>query len=160
MYRLAYGYRMEDGRIVLDSIAAGRVLRFFEEYTGGLSIDRAGRSAGIPLSTGGLKGILGNRTYLGDDLHPRIVDDGLFRKANAERERRKTLLNGRNRCKPEQVFPVCRSFRICNPRTVSASSPKERAEILYAMISKEVEYGRKSDEGFCDSRTHSETGQA
>ena len=76
-----YGYRIEDGKAIPDEVAAEKLKEFFNEYLACGSMLAAAKKAGIEKTHSMLGRILKNRTYLGSDFYPRLIDDDTFQKA-------------------------------------------------------------------------------
>lgn len=72
-----YGYRIENGRAVIDEKQAHQVRGLFESYILGLSLKDAAEKAGLKLFHGSAGRILRNRKYLGDDYYPAIIDKAM-----------------------------------------------------------------------------------
>lgn len=72
---------IEDGRALPDEVAAEKLKEFFDEYLACGSMLAAAKKAGIEKTHSMLGRILKNRTYLGSDFYPRLIDDDTFKKA-------------------------------------------------------------------------------
>jgi hypothetical protein len=68
------GYRIEEGKAVIDEEAAAKVRQLYKNYLGGLSLTNAAKEAGINVLHAGAKRIMQNTHYLGDDFYPAIID--------------------------------------------------------------------------------------
>ena len=73
MAQIPYGYRIERGRIAVDTEAAAEISRFVESYLSGLSVKESKKAAKIPLSESTLNQLLKNNTYLGTDDYPPLI---------------------------------------------------------------------------------------
>ena len=58
MAQIPYGYRIERGRIAVDTEAAAEISRFVESYLSGLSVKESKKAAKIPLSESTLNQLL------------------------------------------------------------------------------------------------------
>lgn len=76
-----YGYRIEDGRALPDEDTAEKLKEFFDEYLTCGSMLAAAKKVGIDKTHSMLGRMLENRTYLGTDFYPRLIDDDTFQKA-------------------------------------------------------------------------------
>ena len=78
MSHIPYGYRVENGRAVIDEDAAGRVRTLFDAYLSGDSMNTAAGKAGIKSFHAGIGRMLTNTCYLGDGFYPAIIDEETF----------------------------------------------------------------------------------
>lgn len=88
MAHIPYGYKIENGCAVIISEEADRIHLLYNAFLQGLSIDVAGKKAGIPLSRSAVGKILSNPVYLGDGYYPQVVEESLYRRVQLERSRR------------------------------------------------------------------------
>lgn len=132
MSHIPYGYRIEDGRAVFDEEKAEKVRTLFREYVELGSIQAANRIAGIDKVHPFLGAMLKNRTYLGTDYYPRLIDDETFEKAQIQRQER-TVKLGRVDMRPKAKKK--RSYRY-EARKVERkfSDPYEQAQFAYSQI--------------------------
>lgn len=84
------GYKIEKGKAVIDEIQADQIRRIYEGYISGLSYIEAAKAAGVMIRHTGVRNILMNKRYLGDDYYPAIIDQETFERAEAERISRQT----------------------------------------------------------------------
>lgn len=137
MEHIPYGYRIENGKAVVDETAAGRVRRLFENYLSGDSLKKAAENAGITGNHGTIKLMLRNRRYPGDDFYPSIISEEMFNAAAEELQSRAERLgrNGHVRKKRSVNVPVRFTF-------ISAADyfedPIRQAEYMYGLIKAEV----------------------
>lgn len=138
MSHIPYGYRVENGRAVIDEDAAGRVRTLFQAYLSGDSMNTAAGKAGIKSFHAGIGRMLTNARYLGDGFYPAVIDEETFAAAEAERARRVKKLNRIQKPKePEKaVFPT--SFRM-REGTEKFDDPFEQAKYAYSLIETEME---------------------
>ena len=132
-----YGYRIENGRAVIDENQAQQVRGLFEGYLSGLALTDAAGKAGLILFHGSAGRMLRNRKYLGDGYYPAIIDRTTFDKAEEERLKRAKAL-GRMY---EKVEPI----KTHNPRSFTIpkfqekyTNPFQQAEYAYSLIECEV----------------------
>ena len=137
MSHIPYGYRIENGKAVIDEKAAEQVRTLFDAYLSGDSMKTAAGKAGIKSFHAGIGRMLTNARYLGDGFYPAIIDADTFAAAEAERANRAEKL-GRIQ-KPEEpekaVFPT--SFRM-RGGTEQFDDPFQQAEYAYSLIKTEV----------------------
>ncbi len=140
MRHIPYGYRIENGRAVIDEVQAVMVREFFQNYLSGMALMPAAEKAGLKLYHGSAGRMLRNKKYLGDDYYPTIIDKETFDKAEEVRmSRAKALgrvweLEG----KKEPTFPT--SFSMPAVKKVS-DDPFEQAAYAYSLIESEVDMG-------------------
>ena len=137
MSHIPYGYRIENGKAVIDEKAAEQVRTLFNAYLSGDSMNTAAGKAGIKSFHAGIGRMLTNARYLGDGFYPAVIDADTFAAAEAERARRVKKLNRIQKPKePEKaVFPT--SFRM-REGTERFDDPFEQAEYAYSLIKTEV----------------------
>jgi hypothetical protein len=137
-----YGYRITNGKAIVDDAAADRVRALFQYYLSGLSLSDAGKESGVNRPHSSLGLMLSNVRYLGDGFYPPIVDGEVFDRAQAERVRRLEI-HGRagEPMKKERRVP---RFRFHAPEITQAyDDPFEQAEYAYNQITCEVvDHGR------------------
>lgn len=90
------GYKMVDGKIVVDEKKAELVKKVFNDYLNGISTDKIAEyliAKGIPnankkisWSYGSVRRILVNIKYLGDTIHPQIIDEKTFESVQKRRK--------------------------------------------------------------------------
>ena len=136
MSHTPYGYRIVNGKAVIDEQAAEQIKTLFQSYLTGNSLATAAKKANIKVFHAGIGRMLQNKRYLGDEYYPAIIDPDTFAAAEAERIRRAEKL-GRIRepkQEPEVVYPTV--FRICEG-TERFDDPFEQAEYAYSLIESE-----------------------
>ena len=137
---IPYGYRIENGRTVIDEEQAATVRDFFQNYISGMALMPAAEKVGLNLYHGSAGRMLRNKKYLGDDYYPAIIDKETFDKAEEIRmSRAKALgrvweLEG----KKDILFPT--NFTIPAVKKVS-DDPFEQAAYAYSLIESEVDMG-------------------
>jgi len=137
MSHTPFGYRIENGKAIIDKEAAEQIKVLFQSYLSGDSLVTAAKKAGIKGFHSGIGRILRNTRYLGDEFYPAIIDKDTFNTAEAERIIRSERL-GRNR-KPKQekeaVYPI--TFRMKEGKE-EFDDPFAQAEYAYSLIETEV----------------------
>jgi len=132
-----YGYRIINGKAVIDELAAERIKALFQAYLSGDSLTAAAQKAGILTSHAVIGKMLRNTHYLGDDYYPAIIDPDIFESAETERSRRAEKL-GRvyePEEKNEVVYPTTFHIREGSERF---DDPFQQAEYDYSLIESEV----------------------
>ena len=132
-----YGYRIEDGKAVVDDIAAEKVRELFSGYLAGLSLKGAAKKAGLDCYHATAGKMLQNKRYLGDEFYPPIIDEETFEKARAEKQRRAEMLGRIRELKdaPEADYAV--KFK-AKPQVQKYDNPFKQAEYAYSLIESEV----------------------
>lgn len=133
MRHIPFGYRIENGKALIDEEAAEQIKVLFQVYLSGDSLETAAKKAGIKSFHSGISRLLRNKRYLGDGYYPAIIDSDTFQAAEAERFMRAERL-GRSR-KPERekevVYPT--DFRI-QKGIEEFDDPFAQAEYAYSLI--------------------------
>ena len=92
-----YGYRIENGKAVIDEEKAAQVRMIFTEYLSGTALCPAARKAGLSMTHSSVKHLLTNSRYLGNDFYPAIIDEDTFLKAVEQLKARAQMLGRDNR---------------------------------------------------------------
>lgn len=100
---ILYGYKFENGRIVILDAEAKIVNQVFADYVNGLSLLKIANlltQKGIEYlpnqvnwNKGKIKRIIEDKRYLGDDKYPQIIEVDLFNRANSTKAIRDTTKN-------------------------------------------------------------------
>ena len=135
---IPYGYRIEDGKAVVDEIQAEQVRTFFKEYISGKALKVAAETVGLKIFHGSAGRMLRNTHYLGDDYYPAIIDQELFDKAEEERQSRAGQLGRVRELTAKEVPPAPQHFTM-GRQTKVFYDPYEQAEYDYSLIESEVE---------------------
>jgi len=132
-----YGYRIENGKAIVDDEKAEQIKLLFEAYLSGDSLATAAKKAGIKAFHAGIGNILKNKKYVGDDFYPAIIDKDSFEAAEIERMSRAEKL-GRIWEKKELIgSPPPTSFFIAEGNK-QFSDPFKQAEYAYSLIETDV----------------------
>lgn len=132
-----FGYRIEDGKAVVDDIVAEQVKELFSGYLAGLFLKNAAIKAGIDCYHATAGKMLQNKRYLGDEFYPPIIDEETFEKAKIEKQKRAEKL-GRiwePKDEPETDYPV--KFK-AKPLVQKYEDSFKQAEYAYSLIESEV----------------------
>ena len=132
-----FGYKIENGKAVINEPASDTIRELFENYLSGMSLVKAAREAGLKTYHGTAKRILQNRHYLGDDFYPAIIGPDAFNAITTELERRAKTLGRLNRAKPTITRNVPTAFYMRMPNK-EQPTPLKQAEYLYSLIELEV----------------------
>lgn len=125
-----YGYKIIDGKAVVDEQEAEVIVNIFNGYISGMSLRDAAINAGKPMVHSMVKRIIRNFCYIGDDFYPSILSRQTFSKANAELIRRAEKHGSKKRLQPPQVHT---KFFFSEP-TEHYDDTVKQAEYLYSLI--------------------------
>jgi len=110
---LPYGYRIENGVAVIDEEQAEQIRMIYKNYLSGKSYADAAASVGLQMYHAGVKRMLQNRHYLGDDFYPALIDKETFDATEEERLKRARMLGRTDKKrKAQDTPPVPISFRL------------------------------------------------
>lgn len=132
-----FGYRIENGKAVVDEAQAEQIRKLYEGYLSGLALTEAAKVAGLNLYHGSTKRMMQNRHYLGDEYYDAIIDKDTFEKAEAERIKRAGAL--------DRIFEEKEPDPSEQPTVFSIGSvmkkyddPFKQAEYAYSLIESEA----------------------
>ena len=137
MAHIPYGYKIQGGLAVIEKSEAGKVRAFFDHYLSGMSIRDAGALAGVPRSQYGLRKLLSNPVYAGDDYYPGIVSQEVFDQAQLLRQERAKNNHPVSGRRGHQAVPVFTRFRMAEgpePEVDEDEDPVARAAAVYRRI--------------------------
>lgn len=128
-----YGYRLENGKAVIQADEADRLREMSRLYLSGLSFAEAANRVGLTKCHGAVGKLLRNRKYLGTDFYPAILDQETFDAVEEERKRReKQLSRSHNKRRISGAKPIT-AFTV--PRVeIRYSDPARQAEYAYSLI--------------------------
>lgn len=132
-----YGYRIENGKAVVDEIVAEKVKYLYKGYLEGLSLKDAAKKAGIDCYHSTVAKMLQNKHYLGDEFYPPIIDEDTFEKAKTERQKRAEKLGRVWEAKEEPKMDLEMKFK-AKPLEQKYDNPFKQAEYAYSLIESEV----------------------
>lgn len=138
MEHTPYGYRIVSGKAVIDDQEASNLRKICENYLSGMSFVKAAADVGITMKHCGVKHMIQNKRYLGDDFYPAILTEETARKIEEERQRREKAL-GRDKLprKTEEQAPILTRFSIPQIK-MKYEDPIKQAEYAYSLIESEV----------------------
>ena len=133
MKHTPYGYDSVGGIAVINEEQAAAIRQTCENYLSGMSFVQAALKAGINMKHSGVKRLMQNPRYLGDDFYPAILTPEIAQAVEAERQRRDTLYKG-TRYTKEAVTTVIPT-RFAMKRTAPKyQDPIKQAEYAYSQI--------------------------
>jgi len=133
-----FGYRIENGKAVIDIEAAEQIKTLFYSYLSGDSLATAAKKAGIKAFHAGIGRVLRNIRYIGDEYYPPIIDRHFFEAAQAERIKRAEELGRIREAKKEKEIAYPTAFYI-KEATQQFDDPFQQAEYTYSLIEMEVQ---------------------
>lgn len=136
MKHTPFGYKVVDGKAVIDEVAAGQLREMYKGFLEGKSLVVAARDVGIETYHGTVTRMLGNKKYLGTDYYPQIIDQETFDKALEEKQKRMDALGRNNRQKPKEEKSLPTTFHFM-PAELSYTDPFEQAKYIYSLIESE-----------------------
>ena len=134
---IPYGYRLKDGKAVIEEKEAKQIRELCAAYLSGLSFVEAAKQVGLQMYHGTVRNLLKNKRYLGTEFYPAILDRESFEAVETERQRREKML-GRTRMKRRvSEVTVHTAFKI--PKVdIRFAYPLQQAEYAYSLIESEV----------------------
>ena len=132
-----FGYRIRNGRAVIDEDAAVKIRLLYANYLSGMPLVKAAREAGIETYHGTTRRILQNPHSPGDDFYPALIDRQTYEKAAAEISRRSDVLGRNHRKKVTTAPDIPTRFHMTAPDK-QYEDPGLQAEYLYTLIESEV----------------------
>lgn len=137
MSHTPFGYRIENGKAVVNEEQAAQIRTLYEGYLGGLALMEAAKVAGLKLYHGSAKRMMQNRHYLGDAYYPAIIDQTTFDAALVEQQKRAKVLGRVYEPKEAEATPPAMQFTIGRV-TQKYEDPFKQAEYAYGLIESEV----------------------
>lgn len=137
MGHIPYGYRIENGKAVLEEIEAAKVNELFSGYLSGLSLTDAAKKAGIECYHATVSKMLQRTLYLGDDFYPAIIEKDTFKKVGVEKQRRAEMLGRIQKPKDIPKGDCATKFK-AKPLDQKYDNPFRQAEYAYSLIESKV----------------------
>ncbi len=138
MEHTPYGYRIVQGKAVIDDQEAANLRKICENYLSGMSFMKAAADVGIIMKHSGVKHMIQNKRYLGDDFYPAILTEETARRIEEERLRREKALGRDKLCRKEDdAAPIPTSFKMPKVQ-MKYEDPIKQAEYAYSLIESEV----------------------
>ncbi len=138
MIHTPYGYEIIGGRAVINDEQAAKIRQICKNYLAGMSLTKAAASVGITMGSCGVKRIMLNRRYLGNDFYPAILTEETVQLVKEESARRESMIGfKRKRGKNVNQGMIYTNFTI--PRIAEKfEDPVHQAEYAYSLIRNEV----------------------
>ena len=131
-----FGYKVENGKAVIDETSAAKLKMLYTNYLSGMALVKAAKEAGIDTYHGTVSKMLTNRRYLGDSFYPQIINAETFHAAQAERKKRAKSLGRDHFVSESPILDVRIEFSI-RPALQHFDDPQEQAEYIYSLIESE-----------------------
>lgn len=132
-----FGYRIENGKAIVNEEQAAQIQKMYEGYLSGLALMEAAKAAELKLYHGSAKRMMQNRHYLGDDYYPAIIDRDTFDAALTEQQKRAKALGRVFEPKEAETLPPVMRFTIGRVMQ-KYEDPFKQAEYAYGLIEREV----------------------
>lgn len=134
MAHTPYGYRIEEGKAILDEEEAVAFHRMIGYYLGGMGREEAAKKAGIKANHTQVKNMFLNKKYLGTDHYPPLMTKEEMDEVRKEMDKRVQAM-GRIRGPKEKkdAEPVPVAF-VMKKADTGYSDPYEHARYLYSLI--------------------------
>lgn len=136
MSHTPYGYRIINGKAVVDKQAAKQIKTLFQSYLSGDSLATAAKKADIKTFHAGISRMLQNKRYLGDEYYPAIIDPDEYAAVQAERIRRAEKLGRIHESEKQKEVVYPSTFRFIEG-TERFDDPFQQAEYSYSLIESE-----------------------
>jgi len=136
MGHIPFGYRIEDGKAVIDEESAAKLKILYANYLSGMALITAAKEAGIDTYHGTVSKMLANRRYFGDSFYPQIIDEETFHAAQVERKKRAKSLGRDHFVSESTVLEVPSEFSI-SPVLQHFDDSQKQAEYIYSLIESE-----------------------
>ena len=131
-----FGYKVENGKAVIDETSAAKLKMLYTNYLSGMALVKAAKVTGIDTYHGTVSKMLANRRYLGDNFYPQIIDEETFHAAQVERKKRAKSLGRDHFVSEPSVLEVPTEFSIL-PALQHFDDPAQQAEYIYSLIESE-----------------------
>ena len=86
--RVPYGYKIEDGRAVIDPLEAGVLKNFFARFMEGDSMALAAKASGFPCAPTTRRHYFYKKEFIGTDYYPAIISEDYQKQLIEENEKR------------------------------------------------------------------------
>lgn len=137
MAHIPYGYKIINGRAMVDEEQAENIRELYEGYISGLALTEAAEKIGLKLSHSSVGRMLRNRHYLGDDFYPAIIDKVTFDKAEEVRIVRASSLGRIREIEKQEKAKSMVHFTMLRVQ-LKYTDPFEQAKYAYGLIESEV----------------------
>ena len=133
MKHTPYGYDIVGGAAVINEEQAANLRKLCENYLSGMSFVQAAKEVGLEMKHSGVKRLMQNPRYIGDDFYPAILTAEIAQAVEAERLRRDALYKG-TRYTKEAVTTVIPTRFAMKRTTQKYQDTIKQAEYAYSQI--------------------------
>ena len=133
MKHTPYGYDIVGGIAVINEEQAANLRKLCENYLSGMSFVQAAKDVGLEMKHSGVKRLMQNPRYLGDDFYPAILTAEIAQAVEAERLRRDALYQGERYTREKVKISIPTSFTMRKLST-RYKDPVKQAEYAYSLI--------------------------
>lgn len=137
MSHTPYGYKIENGKAVVDEEKALQITKLFEVYITGAGLKAAAESVGIVVMHSSIGRMLRNEKYLGTEFYPTIIDEVVFKTAEAERIKRAKDLGRIYKYEDNDHSEIKNCTFKLGKVVQKYDSPFKQAEYAYSLIESE-----------------------
>lgn len=138
MKHTPYGYKIVDGIAVVNEKEAKVIQKICDNYISGMSFVKAASDAGLSMKHTGVKRLMLNKRYLGDEFYPEILTEETVKKVKKEMSLREKVL-GRERKKKKIISKGVIYTKFYIPKIdLKYTDPIKQAEYVYSLIEREV----------------------
>lgn len=136
MAYIPYGYQIQNGKALINIREQHKVEVLYQAFSQGATLKECLLASGIERSLCGIRAILRDRTYLGTDFYPRMLDVSLIQAVDHELEVRAASTRGHRRGRKRRQSAVVRTeFRLgTGPARRSGETAMEYASRLYGAV--------------------------
>lgn len=134
MKHTPFGYRIENGKAVIDEEKADQIRQICITYLSGMSLENAARKAGLKMTHSSVRRLITNKKYLGTSYYPQLLDDKIYQRVLDENKRRYDYFG---KAKVKKVTSECKilSEFVFGEETEHFEDPLQQAEYRYSLIS-------------------------
>ncbi|MBD3948434.1 hypothetical protein I4Q36_05185 [Tuanshanicoccus lijuaniae] len=136
MSHIPYGYRIHNGEVVKDENEASKIKALFNHYLVSKSMRASAKEVGIDKVHSAIGRILRNKTYLGNEFYPQIIESELFEKVQELREQNAFNQNRTKVTDAENKATIIPNYQVEKIKQ-QFDNPYQQAEYVYYQI-KEV----------------------
>lgn len=133
MKHTPFGYRIENGKAVIDEKEAEQLRYICACYLSGESLENAAKEAGLKMTHSSVRRMITNKKYLGTDYYPQILGQEIYQCITNENERRNVLLNKAKVKKRIRKCEIPTAFLI-KEGSEHFDDPFKQAEYVYSLV--------------------------
>lgn len=131
MRSIPYGYKVMNGRAVIDQVEGKKVRDAFQMYAAGSSLAGIKQALEINRYHAGIDNILKDRKYLGTEFYPPLIDQELFDQVQKARQKRKEAYAKPQRKRKDAIVQTQFTLK---PVKKHLKDPFAQAQYVYQLI--------------------------